>query len=170
MEIYYGAEKTVDFYDKKYGRKSFDNKGTKITAHGSKSGQNAFWTEDRSGKGTCYFDIGSALTCLDVVGHEITHGVTGATAGLIYSYESGALNEAFSDIFGFCIERDTTGKENWVIGHCTTFLKRDMSNPKSTGYPACVGGTNWVTGSADNGGVHTNSQVQTHIFYMLAKG
>ena len=114
------------------------------------------------------------LTSLDVCGHEITHAVTSSTANLVYSNESGALNESFSDIFGNSIERyaKPTGY-SWKIGEEITFSGnglRNMQNPKLFNNPRCYKSTYWYTGSADNGGVHTNSGVQNWWYYLISEG
>ncbi|MFT4522847.1 MAG: gliding motility-associated-like protein, partial [Bacteroidia bacterium] len=109
-----------------------------------------------------------------VCGHEVSHAVTTNTAGLIYSYESGALNESFSDIFGNAIEfyADST-QFNWRIGEDIITSGngiRNMANPNTHGDPDTYKGTYWRTGSGDNGGVHTNSGVQNFWFYLLTEG
>ena len=106
-DAHWGAEMTYDYFWLMHGRNSIDNMGFKLESyvHYDNSYVNAFW----DGSVMTYGD-GSAgsgftpLTALDVCGHEITHGLTNFTSNLIYSYESGALNESFSDIFGNTIE------------------------------------------------------------------
>ena len=172
MQPYYCAEKVWDYYRDIYGRVSFDGRASEIQSYGIQNAVNAFWVT-YGGHGEMFFDYTPSvnLVCCDVVGHEMTHGVTGATAGLVYQNESGALNEGFSDIMGSYFSQKLTGDYNqWVIGYCTTFLFRDISDPKSQKYPDTYKGSYWVTGTADNGGVHTNSQVLTHIYYMMAVG
>jgi PKD repeat protein len=114
------------------------------------------------------------LTSLDVIGHEITHGVTEHSAGLIYSYESGALNESFSDIFGVAIDYFANPNEaNFLIGDQISLKSnglRDMENPNSKGDPNTYKGAYWKTGSQDYGGVHSNSGVQNYWFYLLVNG
>ena len=111
------------------------------------------------------------LVSLDICGHEITHGVTTYSANLTYSYESGALNESFSDIFGECIENTASGSNDWMMGcdigvsGCGAF--RNMANPNQFGDPDTYKGTYWYTGTGDNGGVHYNSGVQNKWFYVL---
>ncbi|RMF57727.1 MAG: T9SS C-terminal target domain-containing protein [Calditrichaeota bacterium] len=115
----------------------------------------------------------SPLVSIDVVGHEITHGVTEHSANLVYSYESGALNESFSDIFGEAIENYAAGSNDWLIGDDIDISGngiRNMSNPNEDGDPDTYKGTYWATGSGDNGGVHTNSGVQNFWFYLLTNG
>ena len=115
------------------------------------------------------------LVSLDIVGHEIAHGVTEYSANLVYSYESGALNESFSDIFGESIENFAQGNNDWLMGdHIgaggSGGALRSMSNPNAYNQPDTYLGTNWYSGSGDNGGVHYNSGVQNFWFYLLSVG
>ena len=104
---------------------------------------------------------------------DFTHGLTSNTANLIYSAESGALNESFSDIFGTCVENYATPADwDWLIGEdLSSSPFRSMSDPNSHGDPDTYFGTNWasLTGG-DSGGVHTNSGVQNFWFYLLSEG
>ena len=107
---------------------------------------------------------------LDVVGHELSHGVTSATSNLIYQNESGALNEAFSDIMGSAIEF-FYGSGNWTVGEDITPNDngiRNMANPNEDGDPSHY--DERYTGSGDNGGVHINSGIANHWFYLLVNG
>ena len=112
------------------------------------------------------------LVELDVVGHELTHGVTQYEANLQYYYESGALNESFSDIFGKAVEFDTFGDTaTWQLAkHYRDGGLRDMSNPNLKNQPDTYVGDMWYTGYEDSGGVHTNSGVQNFWFYLLCEG
>ena len=122
------------------------------------------------GNGTTY----GPLVCLDIVGHEIVHGVTQHTANLVYSYESGALNESFSDIFGECVENFAKGSNDWQMGTEIGINRdgsiRSMNNPNKFQDPDTYQGTYWHTSSSDNGGVHVNSGVQNKWFYILTVG
>ena len=112
----------------------------------------------------------------DVVAHELTHGVTEFTSSLIYSYESGALNEALSDIFGALVDRQegAMGDDIWLLGEdiYTPGIEgdalRNMADPAAEGdydyYP-----TRYV-GTGDNGGVHTNSGIANLAFVLLVEG
>lgn len=173
-DAHWGAEVTYDYYYNIHNRKSYDNKNARIYSyvHYSNNYDNAFWN------GVCmtYGDGNSfkPLTAIDVCGHEITHAVTSNTANLVYSYESGALNESFSDIFGNTVERfGRPTQYNWKIGEDITTGAtglRDMQNPKSKGHPRCYKSTNWYAGAGDNGGVHTNSGVQNWWYYLITEG
>jgi bacillolysin len=172
-DAHWGAEKTYDYYLTKYGRNSIDNAGFAILSyvHYGVNYFNAFWDGSRM----TYGDGGAAdgnkpLTSLDVCGHEITHGLTEFTSSLVYSNESGALNEGFSDIFGTAIEfYARPGKADWLIGG--DFLTiRSMSNPNAYGQPDTYKGTNWYTGANQDALVHTNSGVLNFWFYLLSTG
>lgn len=115
--------------------------------------------------------LANSYATMDIIGHEYTHAVTGSSAELVYSNESGALNESFSDIFGEAIENYALGSNDWLMGdERTNGAIRSLSNPNSFGDPDTYLGTNWFTGSGDNGGVHVNSGVQNFWFYLLTVG
>ncbi len=113
---------------------------------------------------------------LDVVGHELSHGVTQFSANLIYLNESGALNEAFSDIMGTSIEFffQPAGsgdlKADYLLGEDVVKPGglRSMENPQAYGDPDHY--SRRYTGSADNGGVHTNSGIASQAFYLAIEG
>ena len=118
---------------------------------------------------------------LDVVAHELTHGVTSSSSGLLYLNESGALNEAFSDIMGtaaeFFHERMGAyrGEADFIMGEDTIRSPygdqhgiRSLSNPRVFGDPDHY--SLRYTGSADNGGVHINSGIPNHVFYLAVVG
>ncbi|MCW3107661.1 MAG: type sorting protein [Segetibacter sp.] len=172
-DAHWGAEMTYDFYKTRFGRNSIDNAGFAIKSyvHYSTNYFNAFWDGSRMtyGDGSST-DNYKPLTALDVCGHEITHGLTAFTANLNYSNESGALNEAFSDIFGTSIEfYGRPSNANWLVGS-DFYTIRDMSNPNAKQDPDTYKGTYWYTGFSDNGGVHTNSGVLNYWFYLLSVG
>lgn len=168
-DAHWGAEMTYDYFLDAHGRNSIDNANMQINSyvHYDQDYFNAFW----DGLRMTYGDgNGNPLTALDICGHEMTHGVTEFSAGLIYQDEYGALNESFSDIFGAAVEfvaNPSSG--DWLMGEDVGTL-RSMSNPNAFGDPDTYGGTNWATGPGDNGGVHTNSGVQNKWFYILVEG
>ncbi|TYZ14344.1 hypothetical protein FY528_01045 [Hymenobacter lutimineralis] len=185
LDAHWGAEVTFDYWADVHGRNSYDNAGARLISfvhYDSSPGDgvgmsNAFW----NGSVMAYGD-GSSLrpfTVLDVCGHEIAHAVCQATANLVYQNESGALNEGFSDIWGACIERYAAarygplpGKSTWLVGEELNGGGglRSMSDPNAGSSPDTYGGTFWVTGTYDGGGVHYNSGVLNHWFYLLNEG
>jgi bacillolysin len=128
-----------------------------------------------------------AIQILDIIAHEFTHGVTQTSANLVYSKESGALNESFSDIFGIsCYNWFSNGNNPniWLIGFdrknpantAQSLYIRNMSNPNDKGDPDTYLGTNWVSTTTptdvggDNWGVHRNSGVQNFMYFLLVNG
>ncbi|GAB4378145.1 MAG: hypothetical protein Kow0075_07710 [Salibacteraceae bacterium] len=173
LDAHFGAEQTYDFFYNNFNRNSIDNNGFTLRSyvHYNTNYGNAFWDGQRMtyGDGS---NGNSPLTAIDITGHEITHGLTNFTADLVYAYESGALNESFSDIFGAAVEFYALGQSNgdWQMGEDIGFIIRYLNNPNLGGDPDTYGGTYWYTGSNDNGGVHTNSGVQNFWFYLLTTG
>ena len=175
------AGDTYDCYDTLFNRDSFDNAGATLigSVHYSSNYVNAFWnwTQMVYGDGDGV-NAGPLDRALDVVAHELTHAVTERESTLIYSNESGALNEANSDIFGAICESwkdgaisgDTwkVGEDVWTPGISGDAL-RYMDNPTQDGssrdyYPERY------TGPQDNGGVHWNSGIPNLAFYLLVNG
>jgi Zn-dependent metalloprotease len=141
------------------------------SVHVQRNYNNAGWNGTQmvygDGDGTTFINFSGDL---DVVGHELSHGVTEATSNLIYQNESGALNEAFSDIMGTAIEY-YYGTGNWTIGEDITPGTngiRNMANPGEDGDPSYY--ADRYTGTGDNGGVHINSGIANHWFYLLVNG
>ncbi len=179
LDAHWGAQTTYDYYLAVHGRNSYNNTGGALLSyvHYSSAYNNAFWDGTRMTYGDGDGATFTPLTELDVCGHELTHGVTEYSSGLIYSYESGALNEAFSDIFGKTIDFYANPlTADWRIGgKCYTpgtagDALRYMNNPNLAGDPDTYLGTNWYTGTGDNGGVHTNSGVLNYWYYLLVNG
>ena len=174
LDAHWGAEVTYDYFLSAHNRNSFDGNGASINSyvHFDQNYDNAFWDGVRMtyGDGNTF----DALTSLDVAAHEIGHGVCTFTADLIYQNESGALNEAFSDIWAACVEDFAAPeKEEWLVGEDigqSYGPLRNMENPNARNDPDTYQGTYWATGPADNGGVHTNSGVLNHCFYILTIG
>ncbi len=177
VSAHWGAEATYDFYWNTFGRNSYDDSGSVMLSyvHYGSAFNNAFWDGTRmtygDGDGLAF----TPLVSLDVCGHELTHGVTQFSAGLIYQAESGALNESFSDIFGTMVEYFEEGANfDWAIGEDITPNGngiRSMENPNAFGDPDTYFGNFWASLSGgDNGGVHTNSGVQNFWFYLLSEG
>ena len=155
-----------DYFYNNHARNSIKNRGEsiKINVDVYRDGEpmnNAYWNgkEIFMGKGSGQFH--NWARSLDVIGHEFAHGVVESTAGLIYNDQSGALNESFSDIFGFMVDSD-----NWLLGEDLYKdegrFTRNMENPEDTGQPSHY--ENYVEG----GGVHTNSGIPNKAFYLIA--
>ena len=170
VSVQWATEQAYEYYFTKHNRNSFDNNGSTIKCyvHVGQDLRNAYWTRNRLAFGAS----NNPLVELDVVGHEFTHGVTQYEAALRYSYESGALNESFSDIFGKAIEFHTFGDTaTWQLSkYYREGGLRDMSNPNLKNQPDTYLGDLWFTGWEDNGGVHYNSGVQNFWFYLLCEG
>lgn len=176
VSTHWALEGTYDYYKGVHGRDSYDNRGGKLLAyvHFDNGWFNATWdgTRMRFGDGS---SNNSPLVTIDIVAHELTHGVTGNSADLIYASESGALNESFSDIFGNAVEFAMQGVSgNWDVGEGAVRI-RSMSNPRILGDPNTYLGAGWASTANPNsgndwGGVHTNSGVQNYWFYLLSDG
>lgn len=174
-------QRSLDYYGDTFGRDSWNGSGGNLQAvsNDTITRNNASWT----GGGNMYFGSGNSnsLTtdnwnAIDIGGHELTHGVTEAEAGLNYNKESGALNESFSDIFGEAIERYAKGSNDWLMGADRGAI-RSFINPNAFSQPDTYEGTNWVvvdgcspSNMNDQCGVHTNSGVQNFWFYLLVNG
>ena len=170
----YGAALTWDFYKNTFGRTGIRNDGVAAYSrvHYGSSYENAFW--DDSCFCMTYGDGGSslkALVSLDVAGHEMSHGVTSATAGLDYSGDAGGLNEATSDVMGTMVEfsaNNSNDPGDYYIGEKImkdgTYLRR-MDNPSADG-----ASVNCWTTSTKNLDPHYSSGVGNHLFYLLAEG
>ncbi|MEZ4941741.1 MAG: M4 family metallopeptidase [Saprospiraceae bacterium] len=176
-DAHWGAEMTFDYFSQKHNHPGVNGNNMALISfvHYDENWVNAQWTGDWArfgdGNGASY----GPLTSLDVVGHEFVHGITQFTANLRYRNESGALNESFSDIFGTAIELWAAPERgDWLIGEdfalSTASPFRNMADPKKEENPDTYKGEHWVFGTADNGGVHTNSGVQNHWFYLLTAG
>ncbi|MCB2196941.1 MAG: M4 family metallopeptidase [Bacteroidetes bacterium] len=178
MEASWAFANIYDYWMNVHGRDSYDNQGSIMNAyvHYDVAYDNAYWNGSvfTFGDGSdTYFD---ALASLDVSAHEHGHGVCSYTADLVYSKESGALNEAFSDIWGACLEAYAAPEKMiWIMGE--DIERRDghlglrsLSDPKSEGLPDTYLGEYWVTRGTDNGGVHTNNGPFCYWFYLISEG
>jgi Zn-dependent metalloprotease len=187
VDAHFGAAQTWDYYLNTFGRRGIDGNGFPLISrvHYGKDYNNAFW----NGSVMTYGDGDGAffrpLVAIDVAGHEITHGLTQFTANLIYARESGASNESFSDIFGTVIEFYTGAVggrtpdyligEDILIPADTAPGIRNMVDPTEDGDPSyypnrLYPGKCNPNPSNDNCGVHSNSGIQNHAFYLLAEG
>jgi Zn-dependent metalloprotease len=187
-EAYDGLGATFDFYWNVYRRNSIDGAGMRLDAsvHYQRNYDNAFWDGRQMVFGDGDGDLFNRFTAsLDVIGHELTHGVTGSEVNLTYVGESGALNESISDVFGSLVKQyakgQTAAQADWLIGAELLTSKvhgvalRSMKAPGTAfddpvlgkdDQPATMAG--YVHTSADNGGVHTNSGIPNHAFYLAA--
>ncbi|MFF6994963.1 M4 family metallopeptidase [Streptomyces sp. NPDC008313] len=185
---YAGLGATFELYLKAYRRNSIDGKGLPLnaTVHYSEDYNNAFWNGEQmvfgDGDGEIFLDF---TIPVDVIGHELTHGVTQYTANLTYFGQPGALNESMSDVFGSLIKQyalgQTAAEADWLIGagllapRVTGKALRSMKAP-GTAYDDDVLGKDpqpatmddYVTTGRDNGGVHINSGIPNHAFYLVA--
>ncbi|MCB0698809.1 MAG: M4 family metallopeptidase [Chitinophagales bacterium] len=184
IDAHWGTTQVYEYWKTIHNRLSYDGSGGYLISflNYSNNYNNAFWNGNYMvyGNGTGMFNSGfEPLMALDVCAHEIGHGVCQHTSGLIYQKESGAMNEGFSDIWGAVIENYAApNKQMWSMGEeLRTGALRSMSNPKLYKDPDTYDGTHWVTvtgctpGSGnDQCGVHTNSGVLNHWFYLLTEG
>ncbi|WP_371496943.1 M4 family metallopeptidase [Kitasatospora sp. NBC_00374] len=185
---YDGLGATFALFEEVYGRHSIDGAWLPLdaTVHYGRDYDNAFWDGSRmvfgDGDGVIFVDFTS---CLDVIGHELAHGVTQYTAGLDYQGQSGALNESLSDVFGSLVKQYALGQSaeqaDWLIGagllapgvHGVAL--RSMKDP-GTAYdderlgkdPQPAHMDDYVDTVQDNGGVHINSGIPNHAFYLVA--
>ncbi|MFF4485216.1 M4 family metallopeptidase [Streptomyces sp. NPDC001544] len=185
---YAGLGATFELYLKAYGRHSIDDAGLPLdaTVHFGEGYDNAFWNGEQMVFGDGDNEIFLDFTIpVDVIGHELTHGVTQHTANLEYYGQSGALNESLSDVFGSLIKQyslgQTAAEADWLIGagllapRVTGTALRSMKAP-GTAYDDDVLGKDpqpatmddYVRTGRDNGGVHINSGIPNHAFYLVA--
>jgi Zn-dependent metalloprotease len=190
---------TYDYFFKTFGRRGLDDANFPVTTvvHGlarslafTVSSQirglfinNAFYLHP----GMVYFGDGDGAlfdylaASLDVVAHELTHGVTGFSSRLEYRDEPGALNEAFSDIMGAGAEffqiKPGQGPQkgpNWILGEDVTFIFpgfiRSMENPAAAGDPDHYSLRMFIGTPIDGGGVHINSGIINHAFFLAVQG
>lgn len=167
----YGFSQVHDYYRLRHGRSSYDDKGATMLALVRIGGfDNAFWNGAAS-----VMVFGNArpyVAALDVIGHEVTHGVVERSAALVYQNQSGALNEAFADIMGEMVEAMTLGAPDWKVGSRLGQPIRDMQNPAAFGQPGTMSGYVRLpnTDAGDHGGVHLNSGIINRAFYLVAAG
>ncbi|MED0998637.1 M4 family metallopeptidase [Bacillus mobilis] len=184
VSAHFLATKVYDFYKDKYKRNSFDNKGKKVVSvvHAWDSGE----TDDPKNWGNAFSANISNVSMLiygdpmvkafDIAGHEFTHAVTSSESNLEFSGESGAINEALSDIMGTAIEKYiNNGEFNWTIGEQTGSVLRNMKNPSAVKffnglpYPDDYSKYSDLNGE-DNEGVHFNSSIINKVAYLIAQG
>ena len=187
-EAYDGLGWTHVFYQQVYGRNSIDDRGIPLDAvvHFGTHYNNAFFNGEYMVFGDGDGEFFNRFTiALDIIGHELTHGVTAREARLDYIGQAGALNESISDVFGSLIKQyslnQTADRADWLIGKGLFTEKvhgvalRSMKEP-GTAYDDPVLGkdpqpahmNDYVQTVEDNGGVHINSGIPNHAFYLAA--
>jgi len=187
-EAYDHAGVTYDFYKKVFSRNSLDDRGMTLVSsvHVGRDYNNAFWNGEQmaygDGDGVVFVRFTRSL---DVVGHELTHGVVSHTSNLDYRNESGALNEHFADVFGSLAKqwkkKQAAARADWLIGPDimgpgtqAKALRTFKEGPAFEDDP--ILGTDpqpkhlkhKYKGTADSGGVHINSGIPNHAFYLVA--
>lgn len=193
-EAYDGSGATYDLYKEVYSRDSIDGAGMQLksTVHYRKGYDNAFWNGEQMVYGDGDEDLPEQdrlfnrfTISIDIIGHELTHGVTQFEAKLVYSYQPGALNESMSDVFGSLVKQyvrnQTAAQADWIIGeglftpNVNGVGIRSMKEP-GTAYNDPVLGKDpqpahmkdYVNTTSDNGGVHINSGIPNRAFYITA--
>ncbi len=165
----YGLSKVYDYYYTTHTRNSYDNKGSSlrgVVRYGI-GYANAFWSSQYK---EMFYGDGMGRS-VDVCGHEVTHGVINSIGGagiLEYRNQSGAMNEALADIFGEMVEAKTKGTNDWLMGSDLGSPIRSFINPGIYGQPSRM--SQFIYTSSDNGGVHFNSGIINHAYYLLAVG
>lgn len=187
-EAYDGSGATYDLYDQVFERNSIDSRGLRLdsTVHFGVKYDNAFWNGDQMVYGDGDGEIFERFTkAIDVIGHELTHGVTQDEAQLRYSGQSGALNESLSDVFGSLVKQhklnQTAKQADWLIGAdllapgVNGVALRSLKAPGSAYDDKVLGKDpqpkhmqHYVNTYTDNGGVHINSGIPNHAFYLAA--
>lgn len=179
---------THDFFWREYQRDSLDNQGMSLigTVHYGQEYQNAFWNGQQMVFGDGDGEIFNRFTiAIDVVAHELSHGVTEHEAALVYFEQAGALNESLSDVFGSLVKqyhrRQRADEADWLIGADLLASGingkglRSMSDPGSAYNDPLLGKdpqpghmNDFVKTREDNGGVHLNSGIPNRAFYLAA--
>jgi len=168
------AVDTYNYYETFFGRDGVDDAGyaLKATVHYGLNFDNAYW----DGTQIVFGDQSGWPLADDVVAHEITHAVTEYESRLFYYYQSGAINEALSDIFGELIDQwngrgTDTMDAAWLVGEDVTGfgVLRSMADPPAFGDPDSMNSPNYFCDEADTGGVHFNSGVASKAAYLLAQ-
>lgn len=187
-EAYDHSGITYDFFRSVYGRNSIDDRGMRLdsSVHYGVDYDNAFWNGMQMVYGDGDGEIFNSFTAaIEVVAHELAHGIIQYEAGLVYYGQSGALNESFADVFGVLTKqwklKQTAAEADWLIG-TDLFTKkvkatalRSMKAP-GTAYddpslgrdPQPAHMKDYYKGRDDNGGVHINSGIPNHAFYLAA--
>ena len=187
-EAYDNAGITYDFYKQLFNRNSIDNRGMPLisSVHLGRKYNNAFWNGRQmaygDGDGKVFIQFTKAL---DVVGHEMTHGVISRESNLEYQDEPGALNESFADVMGALVQQWHKDEKDpqtadWdmgelIMGSSPATRLRTFKDEKAYENDPALGTDpqpkhmkDKYTGTQDNGGVHINSGIPNHAFYRIA--
>lgn len=168
---------TLDFLADTQARDSWDGQGAVVYSFGhyGRSYANAYWDGRRLVFGDGDGWSSGYMGVLDITAHELGHALTDAEAALIYEGESGALNEAASDMLAAAVEaredggtgQDTwdIGEDAWLDGRALRYMQAPSADGASRSHYASR-----FTGYGDNGGVHINSGIANHWFYLLSEG
>jgi Zn-dependent metalloprotease len=201
-EAFDGFGATFDLYDEEYDRCSIDDRGIPLvgTVHHKQGYDNAFWDGQQMVFGDGDEDLpenerlfNRFTKSIDIIGHELTHGVTERTAGLVYWFQPGALNESLSDVFGSIVKQrsrsQTADEADWLIGEGLFTANVESGTPgepvalrsmkaPGTAYNDDILGKDPQPGHMreyrrlpwwdDNGGVHINSGIPNRAFYLTA--
>jgi bacillolysin len=170
------AKEAYDLYWIQHNRDSINGEGMQIksSVKYANADCNAFWSGNL---GQMVYHNSCFLAVDDVVGHELTHGVTQFTSGLFYYYQSGALNESLSDVWGEALDQlntsgDDSASAKWEIGEDTSIgALRFMDNPPDDGIsPDRVQSPDYWKNATDQGGVHINSGINNKAVYLMVDG
>jgi hypothetical protein len=187
-EAYDGLGSTVDLLYKAFERNSIDGSGLDLlaTVHFDREYDNAFWDGSQMVFGDGDGEVFKRFTiAVDIIGHELAHGVTEHEAGLVYVSQPGALNESISDVMGSLVKQytlnQTADTADWLIGEglftdaIDGVALRSMAAPGTAYNDATIGQDpqpahmrDYVRTTADSGGVHINSGIPNHAFYNVA--
>lgn len=173
VDAHFGVTKAWDYFRQRQGWTGINGAGEGVI---SRVHYGAGWANAKSWNGVLTFGDGDSVgtrawVSVDIVAHEYTHAVIERTANLVYSYQSGALNESFADIFGTAVEFYTGIRPDYLIGEDFGIQQqalRNMAHPPQYGHPDHA--SRYVVTTDDNGGVHINSGIPNKAFYLLAVG
>jgi vibriolysin len=176
-----GSSKVYDYYQSKFNRDSLDNNGMTLISSVDLGVVNAYWTGTQMMYGQASSGMNDFTSDFDIIGHELTHGVTDKTANLIYANASGALNEAWSDILGLSAEsyKNGTTSSTWLLGdglyNTAGKALRYMDDPTKDNYskdwyPERIPFVSNPSNSNDQGGVHGNSGIANLAYVLLVDG
>ena len=169
LDAHYGVSQTWSFYMTNFSRNSYDGLGTALYSYVNDPTyiDNAFWDGTAMNFNKRSTGEHGGVTGIDVCAHELTHGVTQTTSNLIYSGQTGGMNESLSDIMGKSVQFwSKPNDSSWLLSNDMNWLIRDISNPKAYQQPDTYKGQYW-SAFAD---VHTLSGVGNYMFYLLDHG